>query len=133
MKEDLCWIRLVISDGDAQKYTQLTRLHYDKVKKTVQNWIYSWMKQGCETLEEYQWFKYLLYEYLKSQTVVDKVSTRFYSNVELYLKKYIETHETNFLFSLRKHIRHYVKYSNTILEGYNDTLKYHSSSVTPQT
>ena len=91
------------------------------------------MKQGCETLEEYRLSKYLLYKYLQSKPVVDNVSTLFYSNVELYLKKYIETHESKFLFCFRKHIRHYGEYSNTILEGCNNGLKYHSTPVTPQT
>ena len=90
------------------------------------------MKQGCETLEEYRLSKYLLYKYLKSKPVVDKVSTLFYSSVELYLKKYIETHESKFLFCFKKHIRQYGEFSNTILKGCNNVLKYHSSSVNPK-
>ena len=80
------------------------------------------MKQGCETLEEYRLSKYLLYTYLKLKQVVDKVSILFYSNVELYLKKYIEDHESKKKFS-KKNIRNYGVNTNTILQGCNNTLK----------
>ena len=82
-------------------FPEAAQLHYDTMKKTIQNWMYSWMKPSCETI------------------------------FNIYVKGYIETHESKYLFCLRKHIRHYLEYSNTILEGCNNAIKYHSSSVTP--
>ena len=42
-------------------------------------------------------------------------------------------HESKFLFCIRKHGIHYGEYSNTVLEGCNNAIKHHSSSVTPAT
>jgi len=106
---------------------------YDKLNKIVQNWMYSWMKPNCQTMEEYILSKYLLHRYISSPTVVEKVSTLMYEHFVIYLKANIETHESKYLFCLRKHVRHYAEYSNTILEGCNNAIKYHSSSVTPAT
>ena len=112
-------------------FPEAAQLHYDTMKKTIQNWLYSWMKPSCETMEEYLLSKYLLHRYLASAKVVKQVSTLMYEHFNIYVKGYIETHESKYLFCLRKHIRHYAEYSNTILEGCNNTIKYHSSSVTP--
>ena len=109
------------------------QIHFDRIKSNVQNWIYSWMKPGCETLEEYYFSKYLLYKYLLCQSVVQKITTLMYSNVRVFIKNRIETHESKFLFCIRKHVRHYGEYSNTVLEGCNNAIKHHSSSVTPAT
>ena len=54
-----------------------------------------------------------------------------YEHFNVYVKGYIETHESKYIFCLRKIIRHYADYSNTILEGYNNAIKYHFCSVTP--
>ena len=91
------------------------------------------MKPNCETYKEYVLSKYLLYKYLQSDAVINKVSTLMYSHVTLFVKKRIEIHESKFLFSLRKYVRHYAEYSNKVFEGCNNGIKYHSSNVTPQT
>ena len=127
---DRAWEKYFSSKKDFPSESQL---HYDEITTNVQHWLYSWMKPNCETFKEYVLSKYLLYKYLQSDAVINKVSTLMYSHVTLFVKKRIEIHESKFLFSLRKHVRHYAEYSNTVLEGCNNGIKYHSSNVTPQT
>ena len=52
-----------------------THQYLEKIKKHVHNWMYSWMKPGCETIQEYRLSKYLLYKYLQSQPIIQKVSS----------------------------------------------------------
>ena len=89
------------------------------------------MKPSCEFFEDYQFSKYLLLRYMNSPRVVEQVSTMMYDCLIKYLKNNIVNHESKYLLCYRKHVRHYSDYSNTILEGCNKGLKYHSSPVTP--
>ena len=91
------------------------------------------MKPQCETYEEYTLSKFLLLQYTMSPTVVSLLTTLLYENLTIFLKNRIETHDSKYLFCMRKHIRHYAEYSNTILEGCNFGIKFHSASVCPAT
>ena len=79
---DRSWLRHFLKHENFPE--EVTQKNYDTVKKTVKSWIYSWMKQGCETLEEYRLSKYLLYKYLQSKPVVDNVSTFFCQHTSFF-------------------------------------------------
>ena len=110
-----------------------THMHIEKIKKNVHNWMYSWMKPACETIQEYRLSKYLLYKYLLSQPIIQKVSSLMYLSVKMLVKNYIEIHDDKFLFCLRRNVKHFGEYSNVILEGCFGGVKHHSSSPTPST
>ena len=115
------------------EFPQETHNHIKKVKTTIQNWMYSWMKPDCETMKEYKLSKYLLYRYLLSEPIIQKVSSLMYSSVRILIKNHIELHDDRFLFCLRRNVKHFGEYSNVILEGCFGGVKHHSSSPTPST
>ena len=127
---DRAWENYFSNKND---FSEQCQKHYDEECTNVQHWLYSWMKPVCETYKEYTLSKYLSYKYLQSDEIVSKLTNLMDSHVILFVKKRIEIHESKFLFSLRKHVQHYADYSNTVLEGCNNGIKYHSSNVTPQT
>ena len=96
---------------------------YSKTKLIVLNWMYSWMKSGIETREEYILSKYLLLKYVKSPEIFQQLGDLMAAHFVLFLRKHIEVHESKYLFYLRKHVRHYGVYSNAIHEGTNNALK----------
>ena len=89
------------------------------------------MKPGIETREEYMLSKYLLLKYVNSPQVVEQLGTLMASHMVLFLRKYIDPHESKFLFYLRKNVRHYGEYSNTIHDGTNNAIKHSTTPVKP--
>ena len=108
-----------------------THEFYSRTKSILQNWMYSWMKPGIETREAYMLSKYLLLKYVNSPQVVEQLGTLMASHMVLFLRKYIDPHESKFLFYLRKHVRHYAEYSNSVHKGTNNAIKYSSTPVKP--
>ena len=53
------------------------------------------------------------------------------SHIVLFLRKYIDSHESKFPFYLRKYVRNYGVYSNAIHEGTNNDIKYFTYPVKP--
>ena len=59
---------------------------------------YSWMKNSCETLEECLVSKLIFDKFLNSKQIKPILGTSFIENVESFVTKHIEPHETHFYF-----------------------------------
>ena len=106
---------------------------YDRVCNHLNKWMYSWMKSSCETREEYLVSKLMFKKFLNSKPIKTKLGTTFIQNVESFVTKHIEPHETYFCFYLRLNLRSFEEYTNSIHEGTNRGLKYNSAPVGPST
>ena len=106
-------------------------LIYDQVCRNIYNWVYSFMDNRCETKEEYLKSKFLLVKYVESDYVVNNLTERFSKKVLNWLEGYVFTHEDNYCFYLRSHIRHYMVRDNCRHEGSNNAIKHSSAAVTP--
>ena len=105
----------------------------NKSELILKRWMYSWMKSSCETREEYLVSKLLFKKFLNSKQIKTKLGTTFIQNVENFVTKHIEPHETYFCFYLRLNLRSFEEYTNSIHEGTNRGLKYNSAPVGPST
>ena len=88
------------------------QVEYDKISNNIKQWLFSFMSDACETMQEYNYSKFQLTRYIKSDYVTSTLGYVFAENVLRWLRKYVFVHESYFLFCLRKHIRHYKEYSN---------------------
>ena len=64
-----------------------------KMTKVIKNWLFSFMKDSCETEEEYKASKYLLMKLVKSQYVKDNLGTFFTANFLSFFRKHVEVYE----------------------------------------
>ena len=81
------------------------------------------MKNSCETQEEYFVFKLMFKKFLHSKQIKSKLGTSFMQNVENFVTKQNQPHETQF--------RHFKEYTKSIHQGTNKGLKYNSAPVGP--
>ena len=85
--------------------------------------MYNWMKPGyCVQMAEYMISKILLYNYICS--VAEEIGEKNVDDVLDFVRGHVEVHEHNYVFYLRKDIRHYEENSNSCHEGTNGGLKY---------
>ena len=106
---------------------------YDKVAHQIKSWMYSWMKDSCESKEEYEYSKSLLIKYVQSDYIKKNLGELFIDSFLLFFRQNIEPLEAFYVFYLRKDLRHYGEYSNSIHEGTNRGLKFNAAPVTPAT
>ena len=125
------WQKHILSSGD---FPLKFRENYYKLSDFVKNWMYSWMKPMCETREEYELSKALLLQYVKSEKVDAMLGgTLFMESFLTFFRHYVEPLEAYYVYYLRKDIRHYGEYTNSIHEGTNRGLKYNAAPVGPST
>ena len=106
---------------------------YDQITNNIKSWMYSWMKGQCESQHEYEISKKLLMKYVQSEYVITSLGEIFTKAFLTFFRQCIEPFESDFLFHLRKDLRHYAEYSNSTHEGTNRGLKYNAAPVTPAT
>ena len=83
----------------------------------------------CVNKIEYMISKILLYDYICS--VTEQIGQKNVDDVLEFLRGHVKVHEHNYVFYLRKEIRHYEEYSNSSHEGTNGGLKYCAGAVIP--
>ena len=110
-----------------QKKNHLKHYHMGIIKA----WVYSWMKDHCETIEEYHCSKMLLEAYLNSNTILNDVGEEYVTTVKKVIREKIEPHKKHFLFCHRNNLRAFDEYSNSAHEGTNAGLKYCSMKAVP--
>ena len=99
--------------------------------KIISDWIYSWFKPKCETRLQYLASKFLLLQYLEQEHIVDDCGIDFINGVKKMIRENIEPNEHDYVYYLRKKVRHFAEYSNSAHEGTNHGLKYSADSVNP--
>ena len=105
---------------------------YDKLKKVVFEWLYSFMRPGyCETVHEYKVSKYLFLQFLGDPELSKGLGTILITNILSWFKRHVEVHEQQFCFYLRTGLLHFGVYSNTPNEGLHNGMKSNSAPVTP--
>ena len=104
---------------------------YREMCNLIKNWMYSWMKDKCESQEEYSLSKNLFLKFIGSTYITDKLTIKFTESVTDFFRKYVEIYEGFYLFHLRKHIRHYGEYTTNPQEGVHRGMKHHGAPVTP--
>ena len=104
---------------------------YDKVCHHLKAWIYSWRTARVETEVEYKVSKLMFYKFLNTRQIRNTLGVAFIESVEDFVKKHIEPHETNFVFYLRKHLRHFDEYINCLHEGTNNALRHSAAPIGP--
>ena len=70
---------------------------------------------------------------LHSKQIKSKLGKTSIENVENFITKHIQLHETHFCFYLRLNLRYFEEYTNSILEETIWGLKYNSAPVGPST
>ena len=101
------------------------------IKRTIQCWIYSWMKSSILTENEYLISKSLFFSYLHSDYVKSKIGSKGCFHIAEFVRKYVLCHESWFAFHKRLGVRHFENYTNTPHEGTMNALKYCSSPALP--
>ena len=106
---------------------------FDEFGKHVNNWVYSFMRPGyCETQQEYDLSKRLLYAFVRSPDVRAILgSTQNVRQVDNWLRDIIFVKENQFLYIQRKHIRYYYQMTTSPHEGTNFGMKSHAAKVQP--
>ena len=100
-------------------------------KKTLLNWMYSWMKLRCVTYLQYKYSRYIFMKILYYKQEIGLFGVIFSNNVANFVRKHILIHEKYFFYCFWNEIRHYSEDSNTSLEGTNYGLKHSSISTLP--
>jgi hypothetical protein len=108
------------------------RRKFKLVRKLLKAWLYSWMKQDCETEQEYMISKALLIAYLGSPDFVAKFGDVVSEGITEFVRDNVEPHEANYCFHKRLHVRHFDTYTNCGHEGTNNGLKSSAAPVLPQ-
>ena len=104
---------------------------YYQVSKVLKDWLYSFMKENCETREEYLLSKKFLLQFVNSTYVTSRLGTHFPKNFDNFFRHSVEAYEANFCFYQRRWTRHYGEYTNSCHEGTNKGIKYNSAPVLP--
>ena len=91
------------------------------------------MKSSCETQQEFMASKLMFKKFWNSKQIKSTLGSLFIDNVQNFVAKHIEPHESNFCFYQRFNLRHFDEYTNSIHEGTNCGLKYNSAPVDPST
>ena len=71
---------------------------FDRVCNQLKKWICSWMKNSCEMRGEYLVFKLIFKTFLNLRQTKSNLGTIFIKNVENFVTKHVEAHETYFCF-----------------------------------
>ena len=79
--------------------------------------LWSWTKPYCETKEEYLISRSILFEYLNSEDVTNKLGTKFKMHVSNFIRGNIDPHIDNALFYKRNNVRHFDQHMSTLEEG----------------
>ena len=97
---------------------------YRQIKETCHTWLYSWMQSSyCETKKEYSISKALFLKYITMPNNVSKIGTMLVTNILSWFKRFVETHEDQYCYYLRKHLLCFGEYSNSATEGCNNGMK----------
>ena len=83
---------------------------WNKVVKKIQSWIYSWMKpRYVEDADEYEISKNLLIRFICSDVVLRaaRFNRILIIDILMFLRGHVFVYENQYLYYLRKHIRHY--------------------------
>ena len=105
---------------------------YETVRKHIKAWIYSWMRPGyCETKEEFEISKELLFRFVTSQSVFDTFdkNQKFITRIKQWIQKVITQNGDLIVFYKRKHKRHFDTMCASGHEATNFGLKNHSIPV----
>lgn len=95
-----------IRPGLAKKY----RPFWNKIVKKIHTWIYSWMKPGfVEDPDEYEISKALLIRFICSDVVLRAAQNNraLITDILKFVRSHVLVYEQQYLFYLRKHVRHY--------------------------
>ena len=91
---------------------------YDCIRNICHTWIYSFMtSSNCETFEEYVLSKHLFLRFIGNPRVSDGIGGTLSAHIQTWFKNYVEPHEQQFCFYLRKNLLHFGEYSNSAAEG----------------
>ena len=107
---------------------------WSSIVQQVQKWIYTWMTPGnVEDEEEYELLKYLLENFICSQTVLDVVGEHRFLvyKVIKFLRSHVYTWETLYLRYMRTNVMHFDVSHSSAHKGTNHGLKGHSCAVKP--
>ena len=129
----LGWKTKVISKKSLGSSVEKFAVFYDTVVRHLQSWIYSWMTSACETKEEYSVSKLMFFKFLNTQQIRSNLGEQFIESVENFVRCHIEPHETHYCFYLRKRIRHFDEYVNSVHEGTNNKIRNSALSCGPST
>jgi hypothetical protein len=107
---------------------------WSSIVQQVQKWIYTWMTPGnVEDEEEYELLKYLLENFICSQTVLDVVGEHRFLvyKVIKFLRSHVYTRETLYLHYMRSNVMYFDIANSSAHKGINHGLKSHSCAVKP--
>ena len=105
------------------------RAKYNRFSGILLGWLYSLSRpRYCETLEEYELSKLLLYAFIRSLEVQAILSTKQNVNtIDDWVHSNIVVKENGFLYYQRKHLRYYYQATTSPHEGTNHGIKSHAA------
>jgi hypothetical protein len=108
---------------------------YEHLLTSIQRWMFSWMLPlYCETEEEYNISKALLFDFISSKQVLHNVcggDAMIPKRLLIFITNYVLIYEEQFVFYRRKSLRHFNEYNNCAHEGTNFGAKAHSAQLLP--
>lgn len=104
---------------------------FERLWKFVHNWLLSFFRPGyCESREEYEMSKKILYFFLYSKEVRRVLSSKLnFAKVIQWIRNSVLTRENEFLYFQRKGQRYYFQITNSPHEGTNFAAKHSSGGV----
>lgn len=119
--------------GKIRYYDSFPDILRTEFERMIQLWLYSWMKPGVFTREEYELSKLTLLQWLRSDEVVTNICDQ--ASVDL-LVQWIEvgviTHEEHYVFHTRVDLFALDSYTNCGIEGTHNGIKNSSIKVGKQ-
>lgn len=104
---------------------------YESVCDLLKLWIYSWMRKNCETRGEYLVSKLMFFKFLNSYQIKKCLGYTFIASVENFVRDNVEPLEKHYCFYVRKYLRHFDEFINSLHEGTNNGLRHSAAPVGP--
>ena len=113
--------------------SEVAKARFKKFKNLLHSWLYSFARPGyCETEEEFEISKAILYRFLQSEEVKTTLEHEFNVNkVCHWVRNHVLSAERNFSFWRRKARRTYYQTTTSPHEGTNYGMKVHAAAVQP--
>merc|ERR1711966_478056 len=91
------------------------------------------MRYYCENEMEYQISKMMFFRFINTSFIKEKLGKAFIDSVEHFVRAHIEPHEKHYCFYLRKNLRHFDEFTNSVHEGTNNGIRHSAAAVGPST
>ena len=123
------WDRLVRSVPKAGKTPMKRLLSSETTRKTIFQWMCSWMTKACQTKDEHEVSKKLFVHFLESEPLLKKLGEDTVESVKTMCRTAVHPHENNCAFHVRQKVFAFEEFTNTTQEASFSAVKFGQSAL----